>query len=302
VPAADERRRLRRGLTLGVLAVGLFSLTLPATRAAVAGFDPVLVALGRAQIAAMVAAVILLATGTRRPTSSEWPGLAVVAACVVLGFPLLMSWAMVHVPAAHGAVVLAALPIATAVAAVWRAGERPSPIFWVAALAGSALVATWAIAGTATPGSGHALADVALAAAVVVGGLGYAEGGRLARSLGGWQVICWALVLPAPLLLLPTLLLARDAVLPAAPGPWVGFLYVALVSQLAGFFPWYRALALGGIARVGQVQLLQPFLTLAASVLLLGESITATTVAFAVAVVGTVALSTRTGVRRDPEA
>jgi len=286
-------------MALGILAVALFSVTLPATRAAVAGFDPLLVAFARAEIAAMFAALVLYATRARWPTTGEWRSLAVVATGVVLGFPLLTSWAMAHVPASYGAVVLAALPLATAVAGVVRAGERPTRSFWAAAVAGSVLVAGWALAGRSDAPPGTGWATLALAGSVVAAGVGYAEGARLARTLGGWQVICWALVLTAPILVVPTVALASNARWPTDPSPWIGLLYVALVSQLAAFFPWYRGLALGGIARVGQAQLLQPFFTLVAAALLLSEPVAPGTIAIAAAVVLAVALSARAGQARS---
>jgi drug/metabolite transporter (DMT)-like permease len=175
---------------------------------------------------------------------------------------------MQSLPAAHGAVATGLLPAATAVMGVLRAGERPSKLFWLGCLVGVAAVLAFA----ATEGAGRPqLGDLLLLAAVGLGALGYAEGGRLAREMNGWRVICWALVLVAPLLILPILLTVAKHGVSASPRAWIGFSYVAVVSAFLGFFAWYRGLAVGGVARVGQIQLVQPVLTLGWSALLLGE-------------------------------
>jgi drug/metabolite transporter (DMT)-like permease len=215
----------------------------------------------------VLAGAFLLATRQRLPSREQLKSLAVVAGGVVVGFPLLSAWAMRHVDASHGGVVLGILPLATAATGAMFSGERPSARFWVCAVIGSALVAGYSL--TQSRGA-LALADVALVGAVISAAIGYAEGARLSRSLGGLQVISWALVLSAPVLLVPVLLAAPSTLrLPAE--SWAGFAYVMVISQFLAFIPWYRGLALGGIARVGQTQLLQPFLTILAAALLLGE-------------------------------
>jgi drug/metabolite transporter (DMT)-like permease len=191
------------------------------------------------------------------------------------------------------------LPLASTVAAVIRDRERPSPGFWAAAIAGAVLVVAFVLKSGA--GYFHP-ADLALVAAVVLASFGYAEGARLTRELGGWQTISWALVVALPVSLpLFGLEVWRHgaAALGAGPTAWGGFLYVVLASQYFGFFPWYRGLARGGISYVSQVLLLQPFFTIVAAGILLGESITASTVIFALAVVATVAISWRMPVARS---
>jgi drug/metabolite transporter (DMT)-like permease len=284
------------GFAYGILGVAAFSLTLPATRLAVADLDPIIVALGRCVIAAIPAAALLLVARARAPARGDLTSLGLVIAGVIVGFPVLTAVAMREVPATHGAIVLGVLPLATALAAAIRGGERPSAGFWFAAIAGSALVVAYALWQGA--GSLH-LADLALLGAVVLGALGYAEGGRLARTMGAWQVICWALVLSLPLLAVPLAWAIAKHGVSASPSAWAGFAYVALVSQFLGFFPWYKGLALGGVARVGQLQLLQPFLTLAASWALLGEHLTLPMLVFAAAVVATVAIGRRMPVARS---
>jgi drug/metabolite transporter (DMT)-like permease len=287
------------GIVWGFVGVAAFSLTVPATRIAVVELDPAFVALGRALLAACCAAVLLAVTRQPVPTRRQLGGLAAVASCVVVGFPLMMSWAMRRVPAAHGAILLGVLPALTAVAGVFRGGERPSARFWVASLGGCAAVVAFA----ATSGAGHIeLADTVLLVAIAAGALGYAEGARLAREIGGWQVICWALVVAAPLLVVPFAAVASRADLHASAHAWSALVYVGLVSQFLGFFAWYHGLALGGTARVGQTQLVQPFLTLAASAWLLGERVTPAMVATAAAVVAAVAVAARARVTRTHDA
>ncbi len=295
----SERARTTEGLLLGALAVTAFSLSLPATRAAVTELGGTVVGLGRAVVAAGLAAALLAARRERLPERRHWPRLALVALGVVVGFPLLSAIALRDMPATHGAVLVGLLPGATAVAAVLRARERPSAAFWMASAAGLVCVLIFAMAqgaGRLTAGDGLVLL------AVAAGALGYAEGGALARELGGWRVICWALVLALPVLV-PVVALSVGAHVPqASPRAWLGFGYVSLVSMFLGFFAWYRAMALGGVARVGQLQLLQPLLTLCWSALLLGEDVGRGALGTALLVVLCVLAGVRSRVRQLPTA
>ncbi len=190
------------------------------------------------------------------------------------------------------------MPLATAVVSALRGNEKPSVGFWITACAGSAIVAGFAL--RQSGGSFHA-ADLLMFAAVIAGAVGYAEGGRLAQSLGGERVICWALVLAAPLVLPLVLWLGwphLEDLRTASASAWFGLGYLSVFSMLIGFFFWYRGMALGGIARVGQVQLLQPFLTLAAAWLLLGEALAPINLLFALAVIATVALGRTMRIKR----
>ena len=263
-----------------------FGLTLPATRIAVAELDATFVGLGRAIVAAILSAILLIATRQKLPTRDQIIPLAIVALGVVVGFPFLSAWAMRRVPASHGAIVVGLVPLATAVAGVVRAGERPSRRFWIAGLAGSAVVVTFALV---SGGGRLEIADLALLGAVIASAIRYAEGGRLARTMGGPRVICWALILAAPFLTVPVAMAMAEHGLTASAGAWMGFAYVSGISMFLGFFAWYHGLALGGIARVGQLQLLQPFITIAASALILGEKITPMMVVALLLVVATVA-------------
>jgi drug/metabolite transporter (DMT)-like permease len=283
------------GLLYGFIGVLCFSLSLPATRAAVADLDPTIVGLGRALVAGALAALFLCARRHPLPSRRHFKSLLITGAGVVIGFPLLSAWALREVPAAHGAIMLGLMPLATAAAGTLRAGEQPSRKFWLASSTGSATVVAFAL--SAGGGKLH-FADLALVGGVVLGAVGYAEGGYLARELGGPQVISWALLLSAPFLVAPVALAVSRHGLAASPASWLGFAYISVFSMFLGFFAWYRGLALGGIARVSQIQLLQPFLTLCASAFLLSEKITAPTIGFAGAVVACVAIGRKAAVSR----
>ena len=280
---------------LGLLGVLGFSFTLPITRVAVDGLDPAFVGLGRAAVAAIPAAALLALWGERLPDRATRRRLALVALGVVFGFPLLSALALRELTAAHSAVIVGLLPAATAVMAVARAGERPSPGFWAASAAGLAAVLAFA----ASQGAGIGGGDLLVLGAVVLGAIGYAEGGALAREMGGSRVICWALVLSLPLTLPIGLGAGVIGGFHASADDWLGFAYVAMISQFLAFFAWYAALARGGVAKIGQVQLVQPLLTLAWAALLLGEHIGPATLIASVAVVASVVATQRTRVTRD---
>ena len=283
------------GLIYGFLGVVGFSLTLPATRAAVIDLDPLFVGLGRGLVAAILAAFTLRITHQPIPSKQQLGSLLVVGLGVVLGFPVLSAWAMQQVPAAHGAVVLGVLPLATAIAGFLRAGDRPDFSFWIASIVGSTTVVVFGIISGA--GQLHP-ADLALFGAVIAAAFGYGEGGRLAPILGGWQVISWALVIVAPFEVLPTIFVVLKQGLIASPIAWFGFAYVSVVSQFIAFFAWYHGMAIGGVARVGQIQLLQPFLTLLASAMLLGETLEPIALVTACLVVASVAAGKKASIKR----
>ncbi|MBN3791147.1 DMT family transporter [Burkholderia sp. Ac-20353] len=274
------------GWLSGLLGVIIFSGSLPATRVAVQGLDPLFVTFARATIAGALGLLLLVALKQRRPTRVEAVSLVIVSLGVVVGFPLLTALALKHVTSAHAIVFVGLLPLSTALFGVWRGGERPRLPFWIFSLVGSGAVAAFALrnGGDASP-----VGDGLMLAAIVACGLGYAEGARLSRQLGGWQVISWALVLSLPVML-PLAWITRpvsfDGVDAAA--LW-GLAYVSLFSMLIGFVFWYRGLALGGIAGVGQLQLLQPFFGLVLAAVLLHETVPASMIAVTMVVVGCVA-------------
>ncbi|MBL1176973.1 DMT family transporter [Pantanalinema sp. GBBB05] len=288
-----------RGLIYGFLGVLIFSLTLPATRIAVTDLDATVVGLGRAVVAALLAATLLKVTRQPRPRLRHLPSLLVIAAGVIVGFPLLSAWAMQSLPATHGAIVVGMLPLATALAGALRTGDRPAPTFWCWSGLGSGIVVLFAIF---TGGGSLHRADLALLGAVAAAAIGYAEGGRLSRELGGWQVICWALVLAAPFVAVPVGLTLMQQGWSASFQSWVSFGYISVFSMFFGFFAWYHGLAIGGVARVSQIQLLQPFLTLLASAVLLREPITQLTMATALIVVLIVMLGRNAPISRAPKA
>jgi len=281
-----------RGLALGLAGVLMFSLTLPMTHIVVRELDPLLNGLGRALLAALPAGLLLWWRKSPLPTRAQCRTLIWVAAGVIVAFPVFSAWSMKTLPASHGAMLVGLLPLCVALYAAWLAHERLTLRFWLCALLGSAIVVGFTLR---SGGGALQSGDLLMLVAVVIGALGYAQGGRLAREMGGWQVICWALVLSAPFLLLPVSWLAWHHQEPVSPHTWLAFAYVTLFSQLIGFFVWYAGLAAGGIARVGQVQLLQIFFTLAFSALFFGEHVEPVTWIFAAAVVACVALGRKSG-------
>jgi drug/metabolite transporter (DMT)-like permease len=294
-PGASPPVRSWNGYGSGLLGVLIFSLTLPMSRIAVSELDPLLVGLGRALAAAVPAALLLWLTRSRRPARGERQGVLLAALGIVVGWPMASTLAMQSVPAAHGAVINGLLPLSTAAFAALGSGERPSRQFWTWALAGAALVAAFALReGGGTPQTG----DLWLFLAVLLGGMGYAEGARAARTLGGWRTICWALVVSAPFLAAPVAWMASHVPVPPSGTAWVALAYLAFGSMFLGFFAWYRGLAAGGIARVGQIQLVQPFLTVTAAALLFDEVVPPATLVFALAVIAVIAGGRRAAVRR----
>jgi drug/metabolite transporter (DMT)-like permease len=279
-----------RAVWMGGLGVLCFSLTLPATHLAESAFGGVVVGLGRALVAAVLAGIVLLARRESLPPRHTWLSLACVAGGVVVGFPLFSALALEGTPVAHSAIISGLLPALTAVGGVLRGGERPRALFWLSCVAGVLAVLLFAI----VQGGGHLQAgDGWMLAAVCTGAVGYTEGGRLARELGGWRVICWALLLAAPILVFPVGWSLAQHGIQSSPLSWVGFAYVSVFSMFLGFFAWYYGLARGGIARISQLQLLQPLLTIVWAALLLGEHLTLLTGASALLVVLCVALGQR---------
>lgn len=254
----------------GFIGVVIFAGSLPATRVAVADLNPTFLTSVRATIAAALALALLAALRQPRPRRADLPALAITALGVVVGFPLLTALALRHVTSAHSIVFVGLLPLCTALFAVLRGGERPRPAFWLFSAAGAACVAGYAALGGI---EASLQGDLLMLAAIVVCGLGYAEGARLSRSLGGWQVICWALVLSLPVMLPIALFTLPASFDPVGLPAWVGLAYVSLFSMLIGFVFWYRGLAQGGIAAVGQLQLFQPFMGLGLAALLLHETV-----------------------------
>lgn len=277
--------------------MAIFGGTLPATRIAVSAIDPIALTSLRTAIAGVCSLALLVVLRRPLPPRALWPQLLIAMLCVGILFPLLMSMGMQTVDASHGGVVLGILPIGTALVAVAITHERPRPLFWIASVAGAALVIAFALR---QGGGALSAGDLLLFAAVAIAAIGYAFSGRLTASMPGWEVISWVLVMALPVSLPASLLAMPQDLTQIAPKPWLGLLYVALFSQWIGFFAWNAGMAMGGIARVSQVQLLQPFITFMLAALFNGETITPQIVLFASAVVATVAISTRTRGRAAP--
>lgn len=254
----------------GLLGVIIFSGSLPATRVAVGGFSALFLTSARAVIAALIGVAVLFLLRQARPQRKDLASLAIVAIGVVVGFPLLTALALQHITSAHSIVFIGLLPLSTAIFGVLRGGERPQPMFWLFSILGSATVAGFALS---NDGTASLTGDLLMVAAIVLCGLGYAEGAALSRRLGGWQVISWALLLSLPLMV-PVMILTWPSSWSGISVPaWIGLAYVSIFSMFVGFIFWYRGLALGGIARVGQLQQLQPFFGLALAGWLLHEPV-----------------------------
>ena len=287
-----------KGLWLGLLGVLMFSATLPMTKLAVGSLDapqlsPWFVTFGRAAVAGILSIVYLGAVKASRPERKHWGMIAFTAVGVVVGFPLLMALALQSVPSTHGAVVTGLMPLATAIAGAlwWR--QKPSLGYWFCAVLGSVLVLLFMVIRSYQL-EGHIamhMADIFLIFAMLIGALGYVGGAHLTPFLGAERVICWVLVFSLPVTV-PIALWNLPTQVVSWPH-WLGFVYVALFSMWIGFFAWYRALALGGVVRVSQVQLLQPFLSILFAVPLVGERMDALTVGFALAVIATVFMGKR---------
>lgn len=296
-PTALPHERL--GLVLGFIGMAIFGGTLPATRIAVAAIDPLAVTALRTAIAGIASLSLLILLRRKFPPRRLWFQLGVTSLCVSVLFPFLMALAVTTVDASHGGVVMGALPIATAFVAVLITHERPQPLFWIASLAGAALVVAFALR---QGGGSLSSGDLLLFAAVAASAIGYAFSGRLTVEMPGWEVISWAVVVALPVSLPAAVFLLPSHTDEIALRPWLALLYVALFSQWIGFFAWNAGMAIGGIARVSQMQLLQPFVTFALAALFNGETITPQIVLFAAGVVATVAISTRTRGRKAPRA
>lgn len=268
----------------------IFSASLPATRAAVASFPPLFLTSARAVIAALLAIACLLILRQPKPERRDAVPLTIVATGVVIGFPLLTALALQHISAAHSVVFVGLLPLATALFAVLRGGERPKPAFWLFSSVGSLTVAVYALQQSS---GGTLVGDMLMLAAIVLCGFGYAEGGVLSRRLGGWQVISWSLLFALPMMIPIAVMTAPESWSGIPISAWIGFGYVSIFSMFLGFIFWYRGLALGTIAGIGQLQLLQPFFGLMLASLLLDEAIEWTMMASTLVVVLCVACARR---------
>lgn len=263
--------RFMNGWVNGFIGVAIFAGSLPATRVAVMGFEPGFLTAARAAIAGILGLILILVLKQKKPAKQDWWPLAIVAIGVVIGFPLFTALALQYMNAAHSIVFVSLLPLATAIFAVLRGGEKPNQFFWIFAVLGSAVVFAYMffISGDTSLGRG----DFYMLMAIIFCGFGYAEGGVLSRKIGGWQVICWALILSLPFMLFLTIFYMPTSFQNISASAVVGLIYVSLFSMLIGFFFWYKGLAQGGIAAISQLQLLQPLMGLAIAAALLHEHV-----------------------------
>lgn len=254
----------------GFIGVAIFAGSLPATRIAVIDFTPTFLTASRAAIAAMLGIALLLLLKVPLPKRGHLPALAITALGCVIGFPLFTALALQHVTSAHSIIFVGLLPLSTAIFAVIRSKEHPRLPFWIFSVMGAVFVTGYAALGNRDT---SLVGDLFMLAAIIVCGLGYAEGAQLSKTLGGWQVISWALVLSLPIMLPIALLTTPPSFSQVSLPAWISLGYVSLFSMLIGFLFWYRGLAQGGIATVGQLQLLQPFIGLGLAALLLHEQV-----------------------------
>lgn len=282
-------KRERAGLLIGLLGVIIFGGTLPATRLGLETFSPWFITFGRAVLTS-IAAAILLAVLRKPFPRAQAIQLFATGVLLVFGFPLLSSIALQTVPASHGGVVLGILPLTTSIFAALIGGERPSLFFWACGVAGAALVILFAMR---DGGMALSSGDIWLLLAGAAASLGYVFAGKLSQIMPGWEVICWALIVTLPISAIGAYLSYRPHFLEAPAAQIFAFLYLGLFSMFLGFFAWNIGLAMGGIARVSQVQLLQQFVTLAISAVMLGEHISGETLVFAFLVMLTVIVGRR---------
>ena len=278
-----------KGWLNGLIGVVIFAGSLPATRIGVLGFTPEFLTTSRAAIAGVIGLICIILFKQVKPNLQQLKTLIIVAFGVVIGFPLFTALALQTISSSHAIIFVGLLPLSTAIFAVFRGGEKPTLQFWLFAILGSCLVLIFMF--FENKSLSLSLGDLYMLAAIVVCGLGYAEGGKLSSELGGWQVICWALVVALPIMLLGSVYYFPDHYSNISIAPILALLYVSLFSMLIGFVFWYKGLALGGIAKVGQIQLLQPFIGLMLSAFLLGEHISLAMILVSISVVACVVMA-----------
>ena len=282
-------------MLIGFVGILIFSLTLPVTKLAILSFSPYFIAFGRATFAGAVALAYLVIKHEPMMAKADIGKFVVIALGVVFGFPILTTVAMTHGSSSHGAVILGMMPLATTVIGVVRFGERPSLGFWLVSLLGAALVVIYAL--LKSSGS-FTLVDLLLVLGGICACIGYVEGGELSKKMNPRAVISWALVISLPFNIIFSYLTFDSVYYDAGLSAWTIFIYLSLFPMFIGFFFWYEGLAIGGIARVSQVQLIQPFCTLVAASVLLGDSLTWMNLVFAVLVVSTVILGKKMLIQR----
>jgi len=286
---------LVRSLLGGIISVAAFSLTAPATKIAVASFSPLAVTGLRGLIAGVFCAAYLLIKQGPRPSRSMFLELLAIAAIGSCGFSVFLALGLQTVPAVHASVFLAMLPLTTAIFSQFVLPEPVSRLFWVGAGMGALISVGFMLHRS------HGAIDVGdlfLLLSVLSAAWGYVRAAKLTRQLGGAAAMSWIIIAGSPLYLTLLLVGRPDFSQPVPLSSIMALGYLGMVSQSLGMFLWCWSLSTGFSALVSQTQMIQPFLSIFASAILLGEVVTPDLLWITLAVIGCVALSTYARLRR----
>jgi drug/metabolite transporter (DMT)-like permease len=278
-------------MLIGVIGITMFSLTLPFTQMAVKELSPFFVAFSRATIAGFCALILMILGKYKLPTKNQIKRLIIIAIGIVYGFPIFTSMAMTTLPSSHSGIVLGILPLTMSVLAAIRYKEKASLAYWITSIIGASLVITYAF----IDNNGFLIKeDLWLLFAILFVSVGYSEGGNLSKEMGSIAVVSWALVLTLPFNIIATYFFYETSFSSVSLQALISLSYVGLFSMYIGFFFWYKGIAIGGISRVGQVQLIQPFLTIVAAFFLTNEKITFLNILFALMVLVVIIIGRKT--------
>ena len=280
-----------KGMLIGFIGIAIFSLTLPFTQMAVNEMSPFFLAFGRASIAGICALILLIFNKSKFPNRVQIKKLIIIVVGVVYGFPIFTSIAMTTLPSSHSGIVLGILPLAMSLFAAIKYKEKPSLSFWLTSIFGTFMVISY----TFMDNDGSLMIeDLWLLFAILFAAIGYSEGGILSKEMGSIAVISWALVISLPLNLFASYVFYETSYATISFQAFMSLMYVGLFSMFIGFFFWYKGIAIGGISRVGQVQLIQPFLTIIGAYFLTNEKITFLNILFALIVLIVIIIGRRT--------
>ena len=283
-----------KGMLIGFVGISIFSLTLPFTQMAVYEMSPFFVAFARASIAGICALILLIFTKSKFPNKIQIRRLIIIVIGVIYGFPIFTSIAMKTLPSSHSGIVLGILPLAMSLFAAIKYKEKPSSSFWIISIFGTFIVISY----TFMDNNGSLMIeDLWLLFAILFAAIGYSEGGKLAKEMGSIGVISWALVISLPINLFASYLFYEINYTSISFQAIISLTYVGLFSMFIGFFFWYKGIAIGGISRVGQVQLIQPFLTIVGAYFLTNEKITTLNILFAFMVLIVIIIGRKTKIQ-----
>ena len=283
-----------KGMLIGFVGISIFSLTLPFTQMAVNEMSPFFVAFARATIAGICALILLIFTKSKFPNKIQIRRLIIIVIGVIYGFPIFTSIAMKTLPSSHSGIVLGILPLAMSLFAAIKYKEKPSSSFWMISIFGTFIVISY----TFIDNNGSLMIeDLWLLFAILFAAIGYSEGGTLAKEMGSIGVISWALVISLPINLFASYLFYEINYASISFQAIISLTYVGLFSMFIGFFFWYKGIAIGGISRVGQVQLIQPFLTIVGAYFLTNEKITTLNILFAFMVLIVIIIGRKTKIQ-----